>query len=156
MPIRASPPLELVSKTLPLFYKGCRNSCYSANSRTITCARSRATFPTAPRPTRLFSKMALNAASHNIRKDQLPLHDTGSQLTWFTAGEKTGPVTGQPPAPSSDVKKELLESSQNDAMGQSAPGRDGGAMPESSGQKEDKVKSEKERTSDTDPSAGAT
>jgi len=100
--------------------------------------------------------MALNAASHNIRKDTVLFTRHRKPSDIFTAGEKTGPVTGQPPAPSSDVKKELLESSQNDAMGQSAPGRDGGAMPESSDQKEQKVKSEKERTSDTDPSAGAT
>ncbi|KAF2099436.1 valyl-tRNA synthetase-like protein [Rhizodiscina lignyota] len=52
--------------------------------------------------------MALNAASHNI------------------TGEKTGPVSGQPPSISSEAKSALIDSSNKDAMGQSAPGQDGG------------------------------
>ncbi|KAH0253577.1 valyl-tRNA synthetase-like protein, partial [Aureobasidium melanogenum] len=52
--------------------------------------------------------MALNAASHNI------------------PGEKTGPVSGQPPAPSAETTEALLSSAQKDPQGQNAPGQDGG------------------------------
>ncbi|KAH3908887.1 valine--tRNA (Val) ligase [Parastagonospora nodorum] len=50
--------------------------------------------------------MALNASSHNV------------------AGEKTGPSTAAPPAVSDDVKKDLLDAANTDAVGQSAPGRE--------------------------------
>jgi hypothetical protein len=50
--------------------------------------------------------MALNASSHNV------------------AGEKTGPTTAPPPAVSADVKKDLLDAANADAVGQSAPGRE--------------------------------
>ena len=65
--------------------------------------------------------MALNAASHN------------------PTGEKTGPVSGQPPPVSEEAKGAVLEASNHDATGQSAPGRDGGEK-----NAEKKVKSEKE------------
>ncbi|KAF2836725.1 hypothetical protein M501DRAFT_1018609 [Patellaria atrata CBS 101060] len=47
--------------------------------------------------------MAYNAASHNI------------------AGIKTGPATGPPPSLSEDAKTSLVEASENDPTGQSAP-----------------------------------
>lgn len=50
--------------------------------------------------------MALNASSHNI------------------TGEKTGPTSAPPPAPSDDVKKDLLDVANADGIGQSAPGRE--------------------------------
>jgi hypothetical protein len=50
--------------------------------------------------------MALNASSHNI------------------TGEKTGPTSAPPPAPSDDVKKDLLDAAAADGIGQSAPGRE--------------------------------
>ncbi|KAF1813777.1 valyl-tRNA synthetase-like protein [Eremomyces bilateralis CBS 781.70] len=65
--------------------------------------------------------MALNAASHNI------------------PGEKTGPITGQPPSPSKETSKSIQEAASKDATGQSTPGRDGGDK-----KAETKVKSEKE------------
>ncbi|WPH02442.1 Hypothetical protein R9X50_00530600 [Acrodontium crateriforme] len=52
--------------------------------------------------------MALNAASHN------------------PTGEKTGPVTGQPPAPSDETKSAILEAANGNPTGQNAPGKDGG------------------------------
>lgn len=52
--------------------------------------------------------MALNHASHN------------------PTGEKTGPATGPPPAPSTDTKSAILEAANTDVAGQSAPGQDGG------------------------------
>ncbi|KAF2459781.1 valyl-tRNA synthetase-like protein [Lineolata rhizophorae] len=65
--------------------------------------------------------MALNAASHNV------------------AGEKTGPVSGQPPSLAEDSKSAILGASESDPTGQHAPGRDGGER-----NKEKKIKSEKE------------
>ena len=69
--------------------------------------------------------MALNAASHN------------------PTGEKTGPVTGQPPPPSDDAKAAILEAANGDLKGHNAPGKDGG---DKAGEK--KVKSEKELAKD--------
>ncbi|KAF2417220.1 valyl-tRNA synthetase-like protein [Tothia fuscella] len=65
--------------------------------------------------------MAYNAASHNI------------------PGERTGPISGQPPPASDETKAALLDASKQDPAGQSAPGQDGGEK--DVGQK---VKSEKE------------
>lgn len=65
--------------------------------------------------------MALNAASHN------------------PTGEKTGPVSGQPPPPSDDTKAALLGAANGDLKGLSAPGQDGGDKAA-----EKKEKSEKE------------
>jgi len=65
--------------------------------------------------------MALNAASHNI------------------TGEKTGPVTGQPPPPSNDTKAAIMAAANGDINGHSVAGQDGG---EREGEK--KMKSEKE------------
>ena len=65
--------------------------------------------------------MALNAASHNV------------------TGEKTGPVSGQPPPPSDDTKAAVLDAANGDAKGHNAPGKDGG---DKAGEK--KEKSEKE------------
>ncbi|KAI7692351.1 valyl-tRNA synthetase-like protein, partial [Hortaea werneckii] len=65
--------------------------------------------------------MALNAASHNA------------------AGEKTGPVSGQPPQPSDETKSAILDSSNQDPKGVNAPGQDGG---DKNGEK--KEKSERE------------
>ncbi|KAI9701638.1 MAG: valine--tRNA ligase [Bogoriella megaspora] len=65
--------------------------------------------------------MALNSASHNI------------------PGEKTGPATGQPPSVSQETSSALLDASKKDAVGQQAPGQDGGDK--SAGKK---VKTEKE------------
>ena len=71
---------------------------------------------------RAFSyNMALNAASHN------------------PAGEKTGPVSGQPPAPSQDTKSAVLEAANSDAQGLNAPGKDGG---EKNGEKKEKTERE--------------
>ena len=55
------------------------------------------------------------------------------------AGEPTGSVSGQPPTLDDDTKKDLLDSSNADATGQTAPGRDGGEK-----NKEGKEKSAKE------------
>ncbi|KAK5172355.1 uncharacterized protein LTR77_003994 [Saxophila tyrrhenica] len=65
--------------------------------------------------------MALNAASHN------------------PTGEKTGPVSGQPPPPSDDTKNAVLEAANGDLKGHNAPGQDGGDK-----KGETKQKSEKE------------
>ncbi|KAL9065210.1 MAG: hypothetical protein Q9157_007553, partial [Trypethelium eluteriae] len=66
--------------------------------------------------------MALNAASHNI------------------PGEATGPASGQPPPVSQETASAIINASQQDPMGQQAPGRDGGA-------KDDGQKSEIEEKS---------
>ena len=47
-------------------------------------------------------------------------------LTRIIAGERTGPVTGPPPAVGSDSKNAILNAAENDPTGQSAPGKDGG------------------------------
>ncbi len=52
--------------------------------------------------------MALNAASHN------------------PTGEKTGPVTGQPPPLSSETQSAILQAANGDIKGHNAPGQDGG------------------------------
>ncbi|MCJ1228351.1 Valine--tRNA ligase, mitochondrial [Toensbergia leucococca] len=65
--------------------------------------------------------MALNAASHN------------------PTGEKTGPISGPPPALSTEATAALLGNSQNDALGQQEGGQDGGDKDEGK-----KMKSEKE------------
>jgi valyl-tRNA synthetase len=65
--------------------------------------------------------MALNGASANM------------------TGEPTGPQSAPPPALDGNVKKDILESANTDATGQSAPGRDGGDKDAGK-----KVKSEKE------------
>jgi valyl-tRNA synthetase len=52
--------------------------------------------------------MALNHASHN------------------PTGEKTGPATGPPPAPSTETKSAILESANADGTGHSNVGKDGG------------------------------
>jgi len=71
---------------------------------------------------RAFSySMALNAASHN------------------PAGEKTGPVSGQPPAPSQDTKSAILDAANSDAKGLNVPGKDGG---EKDGEKKEKTERE--------------
>jgi valyl-tRNA synthetase len=62
--------------------------------------------------------MALNAASHN------------------PTGEKTGPVSGQPPPPSQETKNAILAAAENDSNGLDAPGRDGG---DQQGQKKEKT-----------------
>lgn len=67
--------------------------------------------------------MALNAASHNA------------------TGEKTGPISGQPPSVSSESAAELLGAAKEDPMGQHQGGHDG---PDKEADK--KVKSEKQRT----------
>ena len=56
-------------------------------------------------------------------------------------GEKTGPITGQPPPPSSKVTEALLDASKSDPLGQHVQGQDRGDKEEGK-----KVKSEKERT----------
>ena len=71
---------------------------------------------------RPFSRMALNAASHNI------------------PGEQTGPATGQPPSVPAETAAAIVDASQKDPVGQQAPGRDGGDKDAGK-----KVKSEKER-----------
>jgi valyl-tRNA synthetase len=65
--------------------------------------------------------MALNGASHNI------------------TGEPTGPVSAPPPAVDEASKKDILGDANQDAVGQSAPGKDGGDKEAGK-----KVKSEKE------------
>lgn len=65
--------------------------------------------------------MALNAASHN------------------TAGEKTGPVTGQPPPASQDTKAAVVDAANSDPKGTNAPGQDGGVK---EGEKKEKTERE--------------
>ena len=65
--------------------------------------------------------MALNAASHN------------------SAGIKTGPVAGQPPAPSSDATAAILGASKTDPLGHHEAGKDNGDKEAGA-----KIKSEKE------------
>lgn len=60
------------------------------------------------------------------------------------AGEKTGPVTGAPPPVSDESKNAILQASNEDVVGQSAPGQDGGDK--DAGKKQ---KSEKECTDDS-------
>lgn len=69
--------------------------------------------------------MALNAASHN------------------PAGEKTGPISGQPPPASSETTAALFGASKNDPMGQHEGGKDNGDKDAPK-----KVKSEKELEKD--------
>lgn len=57
------------------------------------------------------------------------------------AGEKTGPVSGQPPSLSTEATEALVSSSQKDPQGHNAPGRDGGDA-----EAPKKQKTEKERT----------
>jgi valyl-tRNA synthetase len=71
-----------------------------------------------------FHAMALNAASHNI------------------LGEKTAPVSGEPPAVSNDTKAAILQAAGQDKIGQSAPGQDGG---DSSAPKKEKTAKELEK-----------
>nr|OQO28449.1 hypothetical protein B0A51_02998 [Rachicladosporium sp. CCFEE 5018] len=74
--------------------------------------------------------MALNAASHN------------------PTGEKTGPISGQPPPPSQDAKDAILQSANGDKQGHSVPGQEAGtdaAAAVSGGKKE---KSERELAKD--------
>jgi valyl-tRNA synthetase len=85
--------------------------------------------------------MALNAASHNIRTPiaSMLMGRPDCKLTFRPAGEKTGPVTGQPPPVSDESSRDILHAANNDATGQSAPGKDGGDKDAGK-----KVKSEKE------------
>ena len=62
-----------------------------------------------------------------------------------TAGDKTGPVTGQPPTVSNETTAALLGASGKDATGQSQGGQD---QPDKDAPQ--KVKSEKQRTPDPD------
>ena len=64
-------------------------------------------------------------------------------LTRLKAGEKTGPVTGQPPPLSAETTSALFGASDKDATGQSQGGQDG---PDK--EKPQKLKSEKQRTPD--------
>ena len=57
---------------------------------------------------RRLAKMALNAASHN------------------PPGIKTGPVTGPPPAASTETTAALLDAAKNDPIGQHEGGQDHG------------------------------
>ncbi|KAL1302287.1 hypothetical protein AAFC00_002705 [Neodothiora populina] len=50
--------------------------------------------------------MALNAASHN------------------PTGEKTGPISGQPPPVSSEITDDIMSSAENDLNGTNAPGQE--------------------------------
>ena len=61
-----------------------------------------------------------------------------------SAGEKTGPITGQPPQVSSEATAALLGAQKTDALGQHEGGQDGGDKDEGK-----KVKNEKERTDPT-------
>jgi valyl-tRNA synthetase len=65
--------------------------------------------------------MALNAASHNI------------------PGEKTGPVSGQPPPVSQDTKAAIADAANSEATGANAPGKDGG---DKQGEKKEKTERE--------------
>ena len=63
-------------------------------------------------------------------------------LTAFDlAGEKTGPISGQPPPTSSETTAALLGAAKDDPMGQHQGGHDG---PDK--EADTKVKSEKQRT----------
>lgn len=68
-----------------------------------------------------------------------------SRADWLTcgniAGEKTGPVSGQPPALSAEATDAIVAASEKDPKGTNVPGQDGG---DSEGPK--KAKTEKERT----------
>ena len=92
--------------------------------------------------------MALNAASHNpstqFNMMWIVVCPTLTCMHCILAGEKTGPISGPPPALSTEATAALLGNSQNDALGQQEGGQDGGDKDEGK-----KMKSEKERT---DPS----
>jgi len=63
-------------------------------------------------------------------------------------GEETGPVSGPPPAISSEIKDAIKDSAQSEATGSHVPGQDAGSKvgtSEAAGG-EKKVKSEKECT----------
>jgi valyl-tRNA synthetase len=60
----------------------------------------------------------------------------------LTVGEKTGPVTGQPPPVSNETKAALAESAESSATGSHVPGRNAAPV---AGEGDKKVKSEKER-----------
>ena len=85
--------------------------------------------------------MALNAASHNASKEsEILVVEVARRLT-DTAGEKTGPISGQPPPASSETTAALLGAAKEDPMGQHEGGHDG---PDK--EAGEKVKSEKQRT----------
>ena len=85
--------------------------------------------------------MALNAASHNASKEsEILVGEVARRLT-DTAGEKTGPISGQPPPASSETTAALLGAAKEDPMGQHEGGHDG---PDK--EAGEKVKSEKQRT----------
>ena len=63
-------------------------------------------------------------------------------LTYDTsAGQRTGPITGEPPSTSDETKAALLGAAKTDPIGQHDAGKDGGDQ-----ELGKKVKSEKERT----------
>ena len=86
--------------------------------------------------------MALNAASHNPGKLRFECRYTNylRSNTENTAGEKTGPVSGQPPSASQETTAALLGASKDDPMGQHEGGQDRGDKDAPK-----KIKSEKER-----------
>lgn len=87
--------------------------------------------------------MALNAASHNPSTCQNSLPFIPANQT-KPAGERTGPITGQPPQVMSEVTAALIGAQKKDPLGQHIGGQDGG---DEDGEK--KIKSEKECTDPT-------
>ena len=86
--------------------------------------------------------MALNAASHNSSKTPKRLPRSSVLTSWlYLAGEKTGPISGQPPSVSSETTAALVGAAKGDPMGQHQGGHEG---PDK--EADQKVKSEKQRT----------
>ena len=85
--------------------------------------------------------MALNGASHNPGNVLLERrYAIASILTLELAGEKTGPISGQPPSASQETTAAILEASKDDSVGQHEGSRDKGDQ-----EAPKKVKSKKER-----------
>lgn len=86
--------------------------------------------------------MALNAASHNPGNVQFQLKYTKCPIPDNNgiAGEKTGPVSGQPPSASMETTAVILEASKDDSTGQHEGSREKGDQ-----EAPKKVKSEKGR-----------
>lgn len=72
--------------------------------------------------------MALNAASHNPGNVQFQFKYPKCPNPDHTeiAGEKTGPVSGQPPSASTETTAAILEASKDDSTGQHEGSREGG------------------------------
>ena len=86
--------------------------------------------------------MATNAASYNPSKNYGLVNKDMDWPEAIIVGEKTGPVTGAPPAVSNDTKTALTDAAESSATGSHVPGQNVAAGAVEGGEK---VKSAKDR-----------